>query len=844
MTDLAKLDKVLKAKLGQDTSQIDGDLNPFVGTALSALYGGASLIGVRPPEYLKAWEAQHPGLSTLGSMVGYAAPYGVYGKVMSKVVPSRYMKWVDKVAPAEDAAKMPFRATAKRELLRWAPAEAYRTGAAATLGPLLAEATGNEYAGLGDVATQSAFDLAIGSGIMGGISKLKAAGAAEGKAISRQQRMQEIKAQLAEATDEDTRLGLREELEAHEAAIRRETRRKGERYVGGIGELHEGSARSLDRLFRLRAKSQHLKVRRFVAPGKNSGFATAEDYQKIMDLSDLRGNLEVVQTPRHVQGLTRQGSRHIRMAVRNNLELIDSERRIWAGRDPSDGLFVVAHQLDDAGKSWNIWKTNDVARWAPEGTKWAKIATQTGTLWGQRSIPRERIGVDIFDKTLDAGDYVDLTHTLIDEAGTGLPKKSLVRKVGERLLGKVPEHLRNSELKAGISRFVGDFILPASHQFKGSRAATKAMMMARASRDAAEQRIQHMFLGEPDPKNVSSLWRAAWSGTQFEGGRGVKKILEEIAAEGPKQLAAFNAKIDTRVTAEQAMDLFGANAKVAKLSKELEEVMDRLFDDYVRLDAYAREILPESVVKDLPKPKKLEGHSGFSHVWEGDFRTEILRGNKVVGYGGGKQPGLAKKEAERIVGIAPKSEGPLRIGRTFKVNDFEGDLRLLQGLSKDDQAVFGTLRQRSKLAKAPPKRMHKDRTGAIGYKGYKEVRNLKTLQELALMNIRGYSKQIAKLTTKIMAQPELDRLIVQDPKMAVRLKERLDKMFGIKGPIAQAIDNTVDVVLAPVLGGQSASKISQALNKYSFGLSLGFVNTGFNMANLLGVAQTMFPHLS
>jgi len=233
-----------------------------------------------------------------------------------------------------------------------------------------------------------------------------------------------------------------------------------------------------------------------------------------------------------------------------------------------------------------------------------------------------------------------------------------------------------------------------------------------------------------------------------------------------------------------------------------------------------------------------------SHSWKGDWRIPVYDGGKVIGYASGFKRGSALAEGQAILEAAKVEGLSLRLGRPALAGELEQDLRHLRLVNAENAKLFGQLKDKAYLQRRAPTRLLEERKGLQFYTGSLQPWTRDEFEKLILKQLRDYQRYQARLTTDHLLKEDLTKLISTSPDVYDQLVHRINSMYGIQGPVSTIVNKATDKLLAPYLGKNSADKIVGAANKFLFRWTLGFVNTGYNVANALTFIQTAFPQIS
>lgn len=810
------------------------DMGLLEGSIKSAIWSPLSLVGVEAPAKLEAWRGEHPLASFLSQLAGYTVPYAGWAKVAKGIGPLQKAVSVAG-ASVKDA---PFKAAFAREVVRFAPFEAGRIGGAALFGEDLAKGLGTEFTGTGDVALQAGLDLALVGATSGAFEALAAAGkrarpedVLPGVDLSKPPQMQirQLKENIENGlvADKDFALARLEHLKREVRSLQRPRK---SRIVNALEE--EGDARAVRRLFT--EKSSPALVRSRLLRTASGIFQNREAIDDVVTRSGLGQDFEAfVQTPRYVNAKTPEARKIVSSILLRNLKPLDTERGWYYNRDIKDGLWVMARKFSDG--EWMLFKTDDPGRFVPDRAAFAKTALQRAAVFGGEQKPK--LPLEPEAEVFNAGQAFDQSVPLIDMRGLDPRKGSaveltntLVEKAG---IGKLADV--SGSVAEGAGKFARAYLTPGMLQFNNPTAA-RAFNLAKAVNDAAEGTAERLFVGSKDfalgSKNIfKEIWRGAAPVISDDS---ILALSEELYKD-PKQWEAFWRTVNSMSSIEDGIKNYGLSSLGVKLSKALESA-----DDFVIKGTTATQN-----AAGAPKQiRVLPLHRLISHTWKGDFRVPIYDGNRPIGFASGFKRGLAQDEARAIVEAAKADGLALRMGSVKMTGELEQDLRLLRGLSEDGMRLFGKMKDKAYLLRNAPTRLVEERKGLQFYTGHQKPWTLDEFQGLVLKQLRDYQKYQGKLTTDFFIKDDLSKLALTDRSAYDQVVHRINSIYGEQGGFSKAINKASDALLGPLLGRNSADKIVGAANKTLFRWTLGFINTGFNVANSLAFVQTAYPHIA
>lgn len=794
-------------------------LGPVEGWMKSLAWSPLELVGTRPPLEVEQWRSDNPVGNFTSQAAGFLVPYVGWEQAAMKI--PKLAQAVQKVASAEKLAETPFRAGMAREFVKFAPFEVARVGAAATIGEDLSAALGTSFAGTGEVAASSLIDLGLIGGLGGGFAKL----AAGGKAVSSQRgarpgadlndppQLQLRKMEELLAAGSADPLILKSAIKAAQNSVREMGL---DRYVY---KLEGGESRAINRLFKAKI-SEGLSSKKLQITATQPSFRAGEKARLDELTAELGPGFEAyVQTPRFVSS---RDPKIVDRVLKSNLNPLDTQKGLYYRRDTVDGLFVVGQKHKDG---WLIFKTDSPQRFAPEAADWAKVMQGQAAKFGTKRTEFQELGFGA--EVADTGIKFMRDVPLIDTRGLDM-RKGLAKALWEKSgLSKV---VGDSELASRFRGFVDAYLAPAMFQGRGNPIYGRSVALARMLRDTAEGMAEKLFVGERALAGKKGLFGDIISGVDAKLGQmSLKKSIDDLYKAGPKSVEAAWRTHQAGQGIEYGIKEFGLDDAGVALLKSLDAVDSWQITGLQKAQVMAGEKIIE------PKPF----HMMLSRTWRGDWRVPIAEGRKVIGYASGKQKGEAQKQAEKIIAAAAEDGFNWKARAPALSGQLEQDLTALRGITVDAAQTFGKY-----LNKAAPRTLTNKRTGAAFYTGYDRPWSKQELEEMVLKQLRQYQQYQAKLAFNALVKDDLAKLQQQDYALAEQMITRANMVFGEQGKFSQAVNEFSDKLLSPYLGKNSASKITGAANRWMFRWTLGFVQTGYNMANMLTFMQTAYPQMS
>lgn len=826
-----------KAKAEQDnlkgSNTTYDSINPgefFIRSAAEAI---PTFFGAEHSDFVKQGQEEYPGLALGADFLGTGALYGAAFNA-SKI--GRFGKFIEGIGDAEVS---PFLTGAKRGAARFAPLEAARIGTTAAFNP----------DNLKEVAQSAAFNTVLEAGLGSLGTAISSAGKVEKKTESLfgnlknppQIQMRELAQGILEGkVPEESIPKARNQLARLRESILSEQiggkGRAGEplNYVGDL--LDDGDSQVVNRMFKTSIGKEDkgsLFKKRLLS--STTDFKSPTEAADAITKAGLQDNLDAVQFPRHISFNNDKTAK----VVENNFTRLGKFQTAGDGilyTKEKEGMYVIAKKIEgEVGKSkatdqWVLFKTDDPGRFAPKGAAWAKkVDDRLAFLREKPRVPDPTNPLDIYDEAQRLAD------TLPFEAYKEAEKTGAFSQGASYAARKLGLANGADEVFKRGSEFVRDYFAPAMFQFKNSPRAKYIHAIAKGTYDRAKEMAQGLTYGEQivgDASLLKQLWRGLPNGGKFKGGNSVKAILDPLSDEDIGHMLNV---WEQQLKSGDVKKLYEANTVNDKVYKALQQ-LDNV-DSYM-----VNQIRKTQEATGQKQLVAMKGHYMLSRVWDGDWRVPLSNArNKVVYVASGKTRDAAQKEAERIVAEGRKQGVHMSAGASH-VYDNEQDLELAHHvqLGSAEYQTAAAIKSKIRVDAMSPKTF-KARQGVGGYKADY------TKQELLdrfYNQINTRQRYMAELSINDLMQSELMKLNVEDPKLARDLQRRLSQMSGKQGTFAQAQNHAVDAIVAPVLGKNSATKISGALNAATYHLQLGMGNLAFPVINALTFVQTVLPKMA
>jgi hypothetical protein len=788
-----------------------------------------------PDEDLQEWQAENPKMALASEIL----PLGFgTAKAMSALAKgTRYGAWAKGLGRAEKFAQHPFLSRAAQEAALMAPVELGRQG----IGYAIQETTDLEGAPLSERLWQAGTDIALGGAIGGGLGLLSSAGkrapqvlADLSSADSWQQNLRKAQARLAEVADQpEIAQEVQYGINKLSRAIREETRNK---MVGALeGDVLPARFRELNSVFK---GTGEIKSR-MLSLHKDSGFSSLKELESTMEKLRAGGTLPedwlaYSQFPRLATARTSKAAARMERGMTESLSPVGNGW--WLGKE-QEGLYVLGRKLDDG--QWFVTKTDQPGKFIPEQAQ-LKAVTERNAWRDPETIykPLGDVQDSVYNKALQFQDALDLgAPGTAAEAGSVWQAGSKGLQAFGAKLGL--KDLADSELLGNLKNTFNRYISPTVFQFKGSPLARKIYGVAHKIRDDYTRKAQELVYGKPEVAE-ENLWQIASKGIKRDDPRALANMVRKLASERPDEFDVLLKVIDDKIPYEEAL----LRPEISNgLGVEGQKVLDMLKAVH---DESINEIYKTAGALGIPDSKLFplkKGHYGISHYWQGSLRQGIVDGNGNLVYivGGENRKGI-RKLAEGVIEEARKDGRDWRLGE-YWTKERALDLRQEKLLAADEFSLADEFAR--KYAQVNPEvgraSFFLPQSGVGGYNRAKTAEELIGALSYSLENKYIW---LANETTDRLLAKDLATLGIDQPKIAAQLEDKLAVLRGEQGTFSKLVNKTVDQVLAPVLGTDSASKIVRTLNTTSVYLDLGFGNMAYAFANMLQPMTTVLPQLS
>lgn len=787
-----------------------------------------------PDEEVLDWEAENPKAALAAELVPLA---GASAKAVSAVAKgTKYGAWAKSLGSAEKFAQRPFLARAAQEATLIAPVELGRQG----IGYALQNTTDYEGAPLDERLWQAGIDIGLGGMVGGGLGLLSSAGKKAPKVLadlsaadSWQQNLRKATARLAEVSDQpEMAQEVQYGINKLSRAIREETRDK---MVGLLEDVAPEKIKGLNSVFR---GTEGIRSR-MLSVHKDMGFSRLDDLDRTVANLKETGTLpedwlQYSQFPRIATARTTKSAAWMDSRITDALDAVGDG---WYLGKEQEGLYVMGRKLKDG--EWFMVKTDNPGKFIPSQGGLKAVVERNA--WRDPDTiykPLSDVQDSVYNKALQIADVLDDgvgTATAAGDSVWGVGQKA-VERFGQKLGFK---SLAESELLGNVQNTFNRYVSPTVFKFRNSPLARKIYGVASKIRDDSLRKAQELVYGKPQV-GEDSLWKVTTKGIRRDDPTALANMVRNLASKHKPQFEALLKVIDDKIPYEDVM----LHPEISQaLGPEGQAVLDKLWQVH---NTAVEEMYKTAGALGIPESKLFplkKGHYGISHYWQGSLRQGIVdeKGNLVYIVGGENRKGI-RKLAEGVIDEARKTGKDWRLGE-YWTKDRGLDLRQEKLLAADEFSLADEFARRYSQAHPDVARasFFMPQSGVGGYNVAKTAEDLLGALNYSLEN--KYIWLSNEMTDRILAK-DIATLGIDQPKIAAQLEDTLQTLRGEQGAFSRLVNKTVDQVLAPVLGTDSASKIVRSLNTASVYLDLGFGNMAYALANILQPITTVLPQLS
>lgn len=816
------------------------------GFAKSALWGlGPDMVGVKPTGDLLEWREENPWSSFGSQAIGMAIPYAGWASATARI--PQMARAVNAVASAPRIAQSPFAAGAAREVVRFAPLEAARIAGNFFGGDTVAEWTGGRNAGVGAAAIEGGLNLALGGAIGGAIpslasmvgNKIQARGITPGADTAAP-----FQVQMRQVIDSLNQGKVKPEFEGAAWAGVNKLRNRIVEEVPSAGQFVRGEdAAPFNDLFNPRNSGKF----------GSSRLDTLRDPKAASWMEqNLPQNWEAfAQYPRMLRPKNYSDSgkaESSRKALQDKIKTLGNGDNFsrWAYL-PDEKKFVVGKNMGE--DSWLIFKTDKPEIFLPKEARFSDAINRfDAKMFGEEILkPRGESGSTI----LDYGIKLDTEMPRVDTRGMSssaakgtfgsaaakaaatFENKSFSLGDARYEIGAAVQGL--GEVKRRTGAFIKDYLAPSSFQFAENPLALRIHRVTQKMVDQGEYLAQKAILGNPlRAESRSMQYRDNALGSRFTGNN---SIADRIRRLGETDSAGYRALVKT-IQSEEGLEYGlrnGLTQEGAEILTQLQKVDAELAQSIIAAQRAAG--IPEG---DLFQPRA--NHFMLSRSWQGQYRTPVYNSQgKLVYVAGGHTPKESADIARKVAAGESWSLGDTM--HTRAMQDFDL-LRRLADQDFDYLRAMQKARERSADVSTPRPGTFQKRENV---EGYQSQYTPDELVAALVGHASRYRKYEAEMGYRALFGEQVSGMI-KDAKSGApdpvwpRLQDRLNAMFGVRGQVDIAVNKAVDASpIGQFLGGDSASRIVQALSKYTYLTALGFSNFGYAVATLGTFMQTSLP---
>lgn len=599
-----------------------------------------------------------------------------------------------------------------------------------------------------------------------------------------------------------------------------------------------GDGREISRMFFKDKSSEKGNVRRSRLVRSTTDFADDLEKNRIIKAAGLEGNWDAVQLPRYVAPATDKYAKDLDSILKTRGKLAAIDEKTLMARE-KNGMYVMARKVTgDLGSAkkadeWVVWRTDQPGRFVPEVKDFAEKMQARMAFLRQDSLkPDPARPASILDETRNTVMGTPIKEFRDAHAQYGHLKNG-ADKIAEKL-GYKPGDVGSNFMVNRGKAMVHQYLTPKLHQFKNSPVAT--YVMGHADRAFGQAKfISNKIINGEATDDVAIRFKDIFGdidtkGT-YKGVRSIKSIindLDDADLEKLQEVADIVAGTDDPLKAVGELRATGAiSEKLHKALLDFDKLDGLVVDDLVNHQHAAGR-------NDL---NPMKGHLMLSRVWEGDFRSPIINdAGEFLYVAGGKTPVEADKIAQAVI-----KESGLKGVRHLPAEKFDAmqDLKLAGQIATKSKE-YGVLSAANTRMRGNPVTF-KERTGT---EGYKTKFSKKEMVDRLANHVNERYNYMARVSVDTALERELGQLYNDDPKMYGAVMERLRQLEGKSGAVTQFINSAADKVLKPVLGRNSATKISGYMNEFFYHTQLGMANAMFPAMNAITFMQTVLPEMA
>ncbi len=835
LTRAEKAARKFETKQGLGAPQRKPEVGFATGLLGSAASGAVELFGADPLPSAEAFQEQHPAVGGAAKFAGTLAPFLATGKARTSVP-----RFKDAVDTFQDKGASAFTQGAREGVATFAPLEGARLGGTALLNPEDLPDTGRE------AAVNLAIE-AVGGGVLGGIragGKVLAPKQVEHTTLlneANQLKLREVTEMIgAEGVGESKMLQLQREAVDLELKIKLED--VGQQAVKFKFADPEAGSAEVARLFRDNTSREGGIIRSKLARSEQ-GFKSKDEADRVLELSGLKGNLDSASLPRHLSFGSQQMASTVEADLVQRGRMVTVDDGLLMGR-VEDGTFVMAKKISGTiGKKtkedeWVLFRTGQPGKFAPAVSEFAQQINERMMMLRteDKLVPTGSSMMDQANRLITATPVQSFT-----QASSELGQLARKGTAFAEKLGYQPGAVGSSFLVNRGSAFVEHYAKPALALFKKGPGADHAAYIwsnARANRDGGRLMANRLINGEAVSQAAKGFAKVfsdpAASGAIELGGKKLRSVVKILDSLDKKDIEKFPEVAELIAGGEDALGAIEALYRNGEISDALRKGLE----DINTLDSFlVDEVRATQKAAGSIELNPMEGHLMLSRVWQGDFRAPIYNdAGELVYMASGNTPVIADEHAAAVI----KESGLKRLRfEPAEKFDSRGDIEVSKFLKTNAEEYAVLARTNTNIVRNP--QTFKERQG-IG--GFKTSFSRKELKDRITSHINERTDHMAALTTQTSLHSEFAALNDINPKMFATLSKKLEQLQEIPGAFSVAVNKTTDAFLKPVLGRNSATKISAGINEFFFTTQLGMGNLAFPVLNALTFTQTVFPEAS
>ncbi len=591
-----------------------------------------------------------------------------------------------------------------------------------------------------------------------------------------------------------------------EQEIRAAAPGKGDRFVD---QMWDGtSTDEMNRLFNPGA-SDSLRRQTFTIGEGN--FATRSAWQDVAQEAQMPADWQAhVMYPRMVNAVTPEALARTQQTLARNLRTEVDGWRI--APEANSTMFVMSRELEDG--RFVMFRTATPSKFIRQSI-FEETADRSASYLRRVEAPLERSATE----ALNAGVEENVLNSTvgIQRIVTPASAEALARtgsydayltSLGLRNIGK-----EGQELVANAWGFLKKYVATTDALFRNAPAAGALRVVMQSVYDIAAAKAATIIEGRPVFEAGKNLL------TRLVRPRdGIQPILRELSEDefslGMRAMSEGGTMDSARAFLTNHLD---DSASVERIMKLL---------DYTNTagSGAAKEInLTERVFFGDTKFQPFMDNYGMSHAWTGRSRVRVLDENgKVIDVGAGRN----NLEAMRNAQNSARESGGVVENKSFLSSGHKEDERLLREIMQNRGKVDATRAANTFRggATAPPTK--------------------KEFFELFGNKVRGDYKYLADTITNEHLGPSItDMRRRYGNSVAEDLEYRQRALRGDKGSIDKFVNKTIDKVLRPWIGANSADKLVQGYNKLEF-VNLVFASPAYLMQSLVQPLQTVLPGIA